>query len=688
MSIVGITLLVIVLVSLIILYHFRPNGYDPKLNGCFVGEANSGESRVMRGYGGIDKLVDYNIPGFETIADVVNGMTRRHQNKLIGYRTLIKEVPYKTIKTITNNKEVEKVLYKYQMSDYQYFSDVEFQTLINKLSSGIADAGFKSGDKIAIFCETRYEWMAMLLACCRQGIIIVTVYATLGDESVGVALKETEVKAIVVSKETIQRINKIQVPNDVKLICVDELEEYPKEFKVFKFSELKESAIHSSFTPVKPNDLALIMYTSGTSKDPKGVLVEQKQILMLSVGYQKNIFFDQDVFIAYLPLAHIFELCIEFAVIMHGGTVGYANVRTLTSPGVIDCKSDLCALEPTILIGVPTVFNRVRKAILETVNKSAASKQKIFNACYWIKEKLYVNFNLRTPYLFVPIVKLVDAIAFRPLAISLFGSYLKAIIIGGSALPCELQHFLQCVVPGVDIMQGFGMTELCGACSVMPHGDATLGSIGCLFPMYEAKLRDVPELGYLTSNNPPQGELLFRGLPVSKGYFNRPEESKEAFTEDGWLCTGDIAKFDEQCHIYIIDRKKNIVKQPCGEYISLELVESKYSSLRIVDSICVFADAFHDFVVALILPNKNVIQEISDKPFEEACEDKVVIQEVKKLLKEAESTLTERQRVKHFALLSDDWTPENGMLTAALKLKRQSISTKYQLIIKKLFDEK
>ncbi|ELP84559.1 long-chain-fatty-acid--CoA ligase, putative [Entamoeba invadens IP1] len=687
---VFLTLLIVLLVTALILYYLRPKPYDPKLNGCYIGEAKPGETRVLRGCFGVEKLVDYNVQHNETIADVVDNMTKKPTNKLIGYRKLIKEVPYKTYNTTVNGKEVKKTLYKYQMSDYIYFSSEEFQSLVNAVSTAIANEGFVKGDKIALFCETRYEWMAFLLAACRQGIVIVTVYSTLSDDSVTISLQETEVKGLVVSAETIKRIGDVKLDKTVTVISVDDFEQKPTnvENKMVFFSELRKTEAQKTFTPVSPTDLAIIMYTSGTSKEPKGILVQQKQILMLGYGYHNNIFFDQDVLIAYLPLAHIFELCIEFAVMMHSGTVGYASPRTLIGSGVVDCQSDLCALEPTILLGVPTVFNRVQKAILDTVMHSPVLKKSIFFFSFGLKEKLYINYNYLSPYLFWPIIKVLDLVVFQNLKHSLFGKRLTSIVIGGSALPVTLQRFLKTVLPNTDVMQGFGMTEVCGAVSVMPHGDATTSTIGVLFPMYEAKLRDVPELNYFTNTVPPKGELMIRGLPVSKGYYKRPEEDKESFTQDGWLCTGDIALITDTNHICIIDRKKNIVKQPSGEYVSLEFIESKYVVHPIVDTICVFADNFHDFVVALVVLNKKETEEVTQKTIDAVIQDRSECDKIKHLIEKDVSKcgLNERQKVKHFKFIDDEWTPENGMLTAALKMKRSAIEKRYKTEIDTMFN--
>ncbi|KAL7715203.1 Long-chain-fatty-acid--CoA ligase [Entamoeba marina] len=677
------TTFIIALVTCIILFFIRPKSYPVEKEGEFIGVAQPGETRVLRGYKGVDKLTDYTPSGIETIADLVNRFKEQNKQEFIGYRTIDDTVVTQTTKKIIDGKEVEKKILKYQMSKYKWISSIDFHHLICRISNGLRENGFSKGDKIAIFCETRYEWMTMALACARQGIIVVTVYSTLGSTSLQIALEETEVKGIIVSEETSSKIQQLTLSKPLIVIGIDDsIKEATITFsKLSKYQENEES------TPkVLPNDVAFIMYTSGTSKEPKGVFVEQKQILLLARAYNICLGLKDETFIAYLPLAHIFELCLEFCILSYFGSLGYANVRTLLSVGCVNCESDLVALQPTLMIGVPTVFNRVRKGIIENVLHAPKSKRRVFNLCCYIKQKLYVDYQIRPPYLFYPLLSLINSLAFTPIKHSLFGKRLQTIIIGGSALPVELQHFLTIVVANTNIFQGFGMTELCGASSCMVPGDSTTSTIGLLFPHYEVKLRDVPELNYFTTDSPPKGELLVRGPPVSRGYFNRPEESRTAFTDDGWLCTGDIAKITNDHHICIIDRKKNIVKQPCGEYVSLEMIESKYLTSTVVENICVFADAFHDFTIALVLPSKTIVSEWSDLPFEDALMNENIINKLMNVLRESESGLSQREKLKYVKFLPDDWNAENGMLTAALKLKRTSIASKYSDVLSNLFD--
>ncbi|KAL7722464.1 Long-chain-fatty-acid--CoA ligase [Entamoeba marina] len=573
---------------LFVLYNIRPKSYPPEVEGSWVGTSKFGETKVLRGFKAIPQVLDYNPQQVETFGDVVS---------LVNIE---KEILVVKIISNVNGKEVIKNIYQYQLSKYHWISSNEYYNLTNILSNGIRNIGFKKSDRIGIFCETRYEWLAFVLACCRQGIVVVTVYATLGKESVKMALEETNVKGVLVSKNFF-KLEGIGLNKDIIIIRTDSNSQYNGNYLTFK--QLSCSEESKNYSKVSPTDLALIMYTSGTNKEPKGVLIEQKQLLLLSFSYNNILNLkDEETVICYLSLAHIFEICIEICLLMNFSSMRYANTRTLTTTSIINCQSDLKELNPTAMIGVLTVFNKVRKGILDKVSNSSFIKRQTFTSC------------------------------------------------------------------------------------AMPPKDATTSSIGVLLPMYEAKLRDIPELNYFTTNNPPQGELMFRGPPVCKGYFNRPEDDKISFTDDGWFCTGDVAMITNNNHICIIDRKKNIVKQSCGEYVSLEFVESCYSSLKIVDMVCVFADSFHDFVVALIIPNITIIKELSNGPIQDVIINPVVLKKIKRMLKEGEVELNERQKIKHFKLILDEWTPENGMLTAAFKLKRQPIYNTYKQSIEQLFE--
>jgi len=317
-------------------------------------------------------------------------------------------------------------------------------------------------------------------------------------------------------------------------------------------------------------------------------------------------------YICYLPLAHIFELTIELCNLVHGGSLGYSSQRTLTPEFIYDCECDLQAFKPSFMNGVPTIFNRIRKVINTKMDSAGGITKLIFDLCYNIKLKLYVEEQLRPRLLFIPLLKLVDLLFENKIKNNIFGDKLNSVLMGGSPLSKDLQIWLQVVMGGVDILQGYGMTEACGPVSTMVTNDYEYGTIGVFYPNFEAKLVDVEEMGYLTSDNPPRGELLLRGPSICKGYYNRPEEDKSSFTEDRWFRTGDIAMINDTGRVFIIDRKKCLVKQPCGEYVSLEKLEMTYSSSKYIENMCAIADQYYDYTVALIIPSKAEVKKFAE----------------------------------------------------------------------------
>ena len=684
----------IVIVLLTILFLKRRKPLPETQYGLWVGDKKEGETRIRRDYLSKDKLIDAPKQGYKPLYELIESFPTLNQDHLIGYRELIEKIPFKTVNTEVDGKIEEKTLYKYKMGDYKYLTSQQYYEYIHDIANGIHSLGLKKGDRIAIYCETRYEWMAFCLACSCRGIVVVTVYATLGVDAVNTALKETNVKGILISEEMYAKTVNLPVVSEKNLLLIscDEIDMKTVQKKYENIVSLK-SILGKEKVPddiPEPEDDAIIIYTSGTQKEPKGVVARHRNLLPISYSYRFVMGYDKTTrYICYLPLAHIFELTIELCCLVEGGVLGYSSQRTLTSAFVQDCKCDLVAFEPTFMNGVPTVFNRIKKLVTEKMEKSGPLVNNLYKLGLFLKRKLYLEYELRPRYLFIPIIKLFDTLIFNKIKTEIFGTKLNGTIMGGSPLSRELQEYLQIVLPDTHIMQGYGMTETCSPVTNMRQYDCAYSTIGVLYPHYELKLIDVPDMGYLTSNDIPQGELCLRGPSLFKEYYNRPEETKEAFMEDGFFKTGDIAQITPKGHIMIIDRKKNLVKQPCGEYISLEKLEMTYNMSKYVETFCAIAHQFYDFTVALILPNKDLVNRFA-KEKNLSVEDVYTNSEfhsiVMKSLRECDGQLNSHEKIKEFHLVNGEWTPENGFLTAALKLRRNIINKKYEKEIKMMFE--
>ncbi|KAJ3080640.1 long-chain fatty acid-CoA ligase [Rhizoclosmatium hyalinum] len=281
-----------------------------------------------------------------------------------------------------------------------------------------------------------------------------------------------------------------------------------------------------------------------------------------------------------------------------------------------------------------------------------------------------------------------DAIVFNKIKDQV-GGRLKFALSGGAPTPKSTQQFLS--VTCVKTINGYGMTE-CSAVLALQEvvQCTTLGITGAPVTSVEVKLVDVPDAGYRSTNIPkPQGEIWVRGASIMKGYFKQPELTKEILTDDGWLMTGDIAEMNKDGTLQIIDRKKNLVKLANGEYIALEKLESNYKTSKFVQNICVHADSEQSYAVALIQPIEKEIRtiaaplypdtDINGVDYDELCRRKEVRDAVLASLKDIAKKVGFKpaEIVGQVFICHEEWTPQNGLLTAAMKLQRKQIINKY-----------
>jgi len=272
------------------------------------------------------------------------------------------------------------------------------------------------------------------------------------------------------------------------------------------------------------------------------------------------------------------------------------------------------------------------------------------------------------------------------------GGRLRYIVSGGAPISVETHQFLR-VCFGIPVCQGYGLTETCGVMTLMAVDDFGNDETGATVPSCEVKLVDVPDMGYNSKDKPnPRGEVAIRGPNVTMGYYNNEKKTKEDF-RDGWFFTGDIGRFNSDGTLSIIDRKKNLVKLSHGEYIALEKLESKFKVSKYCENICVYADGFRDYPVALVVPAKTILEDwatknnIHEPTFEALCSRR----EAKKLILDSILEIGKKEALKSIELpqkvflCSFEWTPENECLTAAFKVKRQTIIAKLRSEIDALY---
>lgn len=291
------------------------------------------------------------------------------------------------------------------------------------------------------------------------------------------------------------------------------------------------------------------------------------------------------------------ELCCEIAVLSSGARIGYGTPKTLTNKGAKPC-GDLMAFKPTKMASVPKVYETIRKTALEMVTKKGGITKRLFDTAYAKKLSL-LNTTKSTPVW--------DALVFRKFR-KVLGGRIDLLGSGGAPLSPETHKFLR-ICFSCPVIQGYGLTETCSSGCVQRH-DAPFATetVGGPSPSCEIRLRDVPELGYFSTDKPyPRGEICIRGDCVALGYFKNPEKTAEDF-KDGWFYTGDIGLWLPDGGIRIIDRKKNLIKLSHGEYVAVEYLESLYANSPFISNMFIHGNSYHEYIVAIAVPQEGYLK--------------------------------------------------------------------------------
>jgi len=597
-------------------------------------------------------------------------------------------------------KEVQpdgKVHTKYNLGDYHWRSYRDFGDQAEKFGRGLREIGVESKQRVVMFAESRAEWMIAAYGCFQHSMSIVTLYTNLGDDGITHGLSETDVSTIICSFETHGKLLQVlskdrdKIPNVKNVVIMEDLagktintSKCPEGVKCIRFKEViakgdVEKAVTRKSCPPGPDDIAIIMYTSGSTGKPKGVMLSHHN-LVTAMGSLCNITDfrpETDRFIAFLPLAHVLELLAESSCLFYGIKIGYSSSLTLTTKSSkvkTGCKGDSNILKPTLMCAVPLILERIYKSMVETMKRKGWFVEELFHYLVAYKMK-WQDRGFDTP--------LLNKTLFRRIRYFL-GGKVRVLLSGGAPLASDT-HSLCRTCLSMPVIQGYGLTETASCATVTHTRDRVCGRAGAPLMDVDIKLVDWEEGNYRVTDQPnPRGEVHVGGDNVAVGYYNNKEETEANFYEENgrrWFRTGDIGEFDNDGVLKIIDRKKDLVKLQAGEYVSYGRTESILKTAPIVENICAYADPARDFIIAVVIPDKNQLKMINPEiELLEACNDREVKNAVVAQLKEygIKNGLKNFEIPARVLIVMDEWTPDNGLVTAAFKIRRKFIYDEYR----------
>ncbi|CAM8905273.1 unnamed protein product [Rhodiola kirilowii] len=615
------------------------------------------------------------IPGLENCWDVFRLSVEKYPNNpMLGRREMVNGKPGKYI--------------------WQTYKEV--YDIVVKVGNAIRTCGVQKGGRCGIYGANSSEWIMSMEACNAHGVHCVPLYDTLGAGAIEFIICHAEVSIAFVEEKKLPEILKT-LPNTTEYlrtivsfgtVSFEQREEVEKfGLAIYAWDEFLKLGDGKLFDlPVtKKDDICTIMYTSGTTGDPKGVLLSNESIVNLISGVKSLLqstneeLTQKDVFISYLPLAHIFDRVMEELHISHGASIGFwsGDVKRLVD--------DIGELKPTIFCAVPRVLDRIYAGLTQKISSGGLLKRTIFNAAYY-----YKFYNMKKGYKTFEAAPLCDKIVFNKVKQGLGGN-VRLILSGAAPLATHVESYLR-VVTCAHVLQGYGLTETCAGTFVSaPNELAMLGTVGPPVPNVEVCLESVPEMNYDALSSKPRGEICVRGKTLFSGYYKRTDLTNEVLV-DGWFHTGDIGEWQPDGSMRIIDRKKNIFKLSQGEYVAVENLENIYGLVTDIDTIWIYGNSFKSYLVAVVNPNAQALENWAlhhniTGDFESLCGNpkarEYILAELAKIGKE--------KKLKGFEFIKDvhlDPVPfdmERDLLTPTFKKKRPQLLKYYQNVIDKMY---
>lgn len=561
---------------------------------------------------------------------------------------------------------------------YENITWIDFKHQSEMIAYYLISKSIEIQENVGIFSANCPQWTITDLAILSCRSVVVPIYSTSTIEQLRYIVDETEMKVLFVDEQeqldkAIPLLDEENSLNHIVTFNCQNIDDH----RIVSFNDLITSAFDESIKTdledrlanARSVDLATIIYTSGTTGEPKGVMLDHNNFMASFKIHSKRLpLTKHDVSLCFLPLSHIFERAWTFFLLYSGGT----NVYNQYPKKVVE---ELAMVKPTVLCVVPRFFEKVHAEIISTSNSWKKTQKQIFDWAVAVGHEYieYQKDNKQAPLPLLIKRFIADKLVYRKIR-KIFGGHIRFIPCSGSAMTPELRRFFHAV--GIFVNYGYGATETLATVSCMRHDQYDFDYTGDIMPEVEVMLS-------------PENMILVKGQTVFKGYYKKPEETKEVL-KDGWYFTGDLGELIGDKKLIMIERMKDIIKTSTGKFISPQKIELILSRSELIEQMCVIGDN-RQYITALIVPAherllkwlKSKGEDISD--INSIAHNTEIQQWFQDMLASIQSELPTHERVVKFALLEEPFTIENGLLTNSMKVKRKQVNQRYKEIIDSLY---
>ena len=556
-----------------------------------------------------------------------------------------------------------------------------FKQRVTNLGRGLMAIGLNADDHVGLLCETRFEWMVSDMGILGAGGVVVPLYPSLPPDDVKYVLENSESKGVIVSSsDQLEKILQIKsdLPDLKIIVCIDSDGELPS--GVTSLTDLEklgsetdnEGEFKERWKAKKWEDLLTIIYTSGTTGKPKGVKLSHGNLISnVDAAMAIAPISEADTCLSHLPLSHVLErMAGYYLMITAGVTIAFAE-------DIPSLSVNLGEVQPTIMVSVPRLFEKIYARIINQVEQGSFLKKKIF---YWAlgvaKEALpYLSEDKPLPSFLSMKYSIGDKLVFGKIR-EKTGGKLKFMISGGAALPKAIAEVFLGI--GLKIIEGYGLTETSPILTVNRPDKIKPGYVG-------------PAVQHVQVRIAEDGEIIAKGPNIMSGYYKNEQATKEVFNEDGWFLTGDIGEFDEDGYLKITDRKKELLVTSGGKNVAPQPIENALKFSSLIEQCVVVGDG-QKFISALVVPPWETIADWAPRNGWEANPEKLVqnpefIAAVDKDIQKLQKDFARYEQVKKFKVLPNYLSEESGELTPSLKVKRKVVSKHFADIIQGFYAE-